>query len=47
MIPLSYAATKEQEEAIRGLIKSCAEYITAMECQIRRQKEPPEVNFVC
>jgi coatomer protein complex subunit alpha (xenin) len=44
MIPLSHAVTKEEEEELRNLIKSCAEYITAMECQIRRQEEPPNVS---
>lgn len=44
MIPLSYAATQEQEEALRSLIKSCAEYIIGMQCQIKRQQEPPTVD---
>ncbi len=45
MIPLSAAANEEQEKEIRKIIKSCAEYIIAMRCQIERQKQPPTVLF--
>lgn len=46
MIPLSYASTEEQEKALRELIKSCAEYITGMRCQIERMKQPPTVYII-
>lgn len=43
MVPLSYASSEEQEKTLRDLIKSCAEYITAVNCQIERQKQQPTV----
>ena len=44
-IPLTVAATEDQEKEVKNLVKSCAEYITAMRCQIERQKLPPTVSF--
>ncbi len=46
MIPLAVATNEEQEKEIRRLIKSCAEYIMAMRCQIERQKQAPAVFFI-
>jgi len=43
MIPLISAVNEEQEKEIRKLIKSCAEYITAMRCQVERQKQTSSV----
>lgn len=43
MIPLFVAGNTAQDKEAKELIKSCAEYITAMRCQIERQKQPPTV----
>ena len=43
MIPLFVASNSAQEKEAKELIKSCAEYITAMRCQIERQKQPQAV----
>lgn len=40
MIPIFVANSAAQEKEAKNLAKSCAEYITAMRCQIERQKLP-------
>ena len=46
MITLAVAANSEQEKEMKRLIKSCAEYITAMRCQVERQKQAATVKNV-
>lgn len=45
IIPLFVAKNEAQEKEARILIKSCSEYITAMRCQIEKQKQPATVKF--
>lgn len=42
-VPFFVALNEEQEKEGRNLVKCCAEYITAMRCQIERLKQPPAV----
>lgn len=44
LIPLTTASTEEQENELKKLIKSSSEYITAMRCQVERQKQSAEVK---
>lgn len=46
IIPLFVASNATQEKEAKDLVKSCAEYITAMRCQIERQKQPPTVTLI-